>query len=57
MKRYTYQEILYILEERGLLVETTLARFMDQVEEDTGVYPDWNDYAPDWIINFCGLYN
>lgn len=57
MKRYTYNEILYILEERGLLVETTLGHFMDQVEEDTGVFPGWDDYAPDWVVNFCGLYN
>lgn len=57
MKRYTYEEILFIFEERGLLVETALDRFMEQVEKDTGVYPDWNDYAPDWIINFCGLNN
>lgn len=57
MKSYTYEEILYILEERGLLVETTLGRFMDQVYEDTGVYPNWSDKAPEWIVNFCGLYN
>ena len=57
MKRYTYDEISSILEEQGLLVETTLGRFMEQVEEDTGVFPDWDDYAPDWICNFCGLYN
>lgn len=57
MKSYTYEEILYIFEERGLLVETALGRFMDQVYEDTGVYPDWSDKAPEWIVNFCGLYN
>lgn len=53
MKNYTYEEILYILEERGCIVETTIERMMIIVEEQTGTAPNWNDNAPEWIIKKC----
>lgn len=53
MKSYTYEEILFILEERGYIVETTIERMMIIEEEMTGVAPDWLDTAPEWIVKKC----
>lgn len=50
----TYQQLLECLEQKGVnLAEIAIGRMMDIVEEQTGVYPNWNDEAPEWVVNNC----
>lgn len=35
------------------LAEVAINRMMVMVEEDTGIFPDWDDIAPDWVIKNC----
>lgn len=49
----TYNEVLERMENFCYnvdLASVALGRMMDIVEEETGVFPDWDDKAPDWII-------
>lgn len=48
----TYAELLDQVIDRGASeywATASLMRMMDEVEEHTGTWPDWDDIAPDWI--------
>lgn len=32
------------------LADLAIGRMMDIIEEETGVWPDWNDVAPEWVV-------
>lgn len=52
----TYNEILNKAYARGdNCAEVALGRMMDEVELDTGRFPDWNDEAPEWVLEVAGL--
>lgn len=54
MKRYTYNQLVERMEYMGNnLAEVAVGRMMDIVEEHTGDYPSWNDFAPDWVVRNC----
>jgi len=42
----TWNDLAEDFESRGYLVETTLGRWMDEIEEETGRWPSWDDPVP-----------
>ena len=53
-KTYTYDQLVNIMYENGSnLADVAIGRMMTIIEEETGVFPDWNDIAPDWVVNNC----
>ena len=47
----TYRDCVNELHRQGAnLADVAIGRMMDMVEEETGVFPDWGDDAPDWIV-------
>lgn len=54
MAIYTYNDLFTILSRNGCnLADVALGRMMVIVEEQTGVFPSWSDFAPDWIVRNC----
>ena len=53
----TYTQILEYCEKHTNvnLAAVVLMRMMDIVEEETGNWPDWNDKAPQWILDNFGI--
>lgn len=52
----TYQELVETMQERGAnLADVAIGRMMDMVEEETGVWPNWDDPAPDWVLEAAGM--
>ena len=50
----TFQQLLEQLESRGCnLADVALGRMMDIIEEETGRWPNWDDEAPQWVIDNC----
>ena len=50
-----WQEIAEALEASGVnLGWLALGRMMDQAEEDSGRWPDWEDQAPAWVLRALG---
>lgn len=48
---YTWDSLLTTAIKRGSKFERAqdaIGRMMDQVEEDTGTWPNWSDIAPQW---------
>lgn len=35
------------------LSDVAIGRMMTIIEEETGVFPDWDDQAPEWVVNNC----
>lgn len=53
-EKYTYRYLVDRMESKGNnLAEVAVGRMMDMVAEETGVYPDWGDTAPDWVVKNC----
>ena len=53
-ERYTYRQLVDRMESKGNnLADVAVGRMMDIVEEQTGTYPDWDDFAPDWVVKNC----
>lgn len=53
-KAYTYDQLVNLMRENGSnLADVAIGRMMIIVEEETGVFPDWSDIAPDWVVNNC----
>lgn len=53
-KHYTYEELMDIMEQNGNnLAEVAICRMMDIVEEETGIWPNYTDIAPEWIVKNC----
>jgi hypothetical protein len=47
----TYSELLSRAEANGAnCADIALGRMMDIVEEESGVFPSWDDEAPEWIV-------
>ena len=55
-KRMTYRELITWAEANTNFTdpELTLGQMMDVVEEQTGVWPNWDDQVPEWIMNEFG---
>lgn len=52
----TFQELVEALHERGAnLAEVAIGRMMDEIEEETGVWPNWDDQAPAWVLEAAGM--
>ena len=52
----TYREIAAALWETGdTLADTRVAGLMDSVEEETGLFPDWDEVPPDWLLAASGI--
>lgn len=49
----TYHELGERLNEVALC---SLYRMMDEVEEQSGKFPDWTDEVPDWICENFGYF-
>jgi hypothetical protein len=51
MNKYTYSDLIKIARKNGAnLAEVAIGRMMDEVYEETGKWPSWNEEAPEWII-------
>ena len=51
-ERYTFQQLVDILMDNGAnLADVAIGRMMDSIEEYTGKWPDWNDVAPQWVVD------
>lgn len=54
MKKYTYSELVDIMEARGAnLADVAIGRMMVIIEEETGDFPSWDDEAPEWVVKNC----
>ena len=54
MRRYNYIQLLDIMESRGRKnADALISRMMRKVEEHTGDYPVWSDFAPNWVVKNC----
>lgn len=54
MANITFSQLLHRMEANGNnLAEVAIGRMMDIIEEQTGIFPDWNSTAPDWVVNQC----
>lgn len=52
----TYAEIAGSLYEKGYtMADAATERMMDLVQDETGIWPDWDEPAPTWVIVACGL--
>ena len=55
--KYTYHQLVERMEDMGCnLAEVAVGRMMDIVAEQTGYFPNWDDMAPDWVVNNCTKY-
>lgn len=53
-KAYTYNQLVNLMYENGSnLADVAIGRMMIIIEEETGVFPSWDDTAPDWVVNNC----
>lgn len=53
-KTYTYDQLVNLMNKNGSnLADVAIGRMMLIIEEETGVFPDWNDIAPEWVVNNC----
>ena len=51
MKNYTFSQLLDIMERAGNnLAYLAVGRWMDAVELQTGIFPDWDSFAPEWAV-------
>ena len=42
---------MLLLNKNDVAKSVELNGMMDQIEEETGKWPDWNDIAPEWVVN------
>ena len=54
-RKMTYRDVLRIASKNNNCAEIALGQMMDIVEEQTGVFPDWSDKAPAWVLNNFGI--
>lgn len=57
MKKYTYQQLLDIIEKKGRYSQCVpLVEIMLRIEHETGKVQGWGDTAPDWVAKLfaCG---
>ena len=54
--KMTYREIAEALTDIGdTFADTHVAALMDSVEEYTGIFPDWDEIPPDWLLAESGI--
>ncbi|MBQ6673949.1 MAG: hypothetical protein IJM77_04960 [Spirochaetia bacterium] len=52
----TFHELVKALYARGCnLADVAVGRMMDEIEEETGIWPDWDETAPDWVLANAGI--
>ena len=52
----TYREIAAFLSTDGdIFGDMRIEAIMDTVEEETGIYPDWDEIPPDWLLAEYGI--
>ena len=52
----TYHEIAAALTDAGdTFADTHVTTLMKNVEEYTGIYPDWDEIPPDWLLAENGI--
>ena len=52
----TYHEIAVALWEAGdALADLRISALMQSVEDDTGIFPDWDEVPPDWMLAMNGI--
>ena len=52
----TFHELVKTLYDRGCnLADVAVGRMMDEIEEETGIWPDWDETVPDWVIENAGI--
>lgn len=57
MGNYTWDQLYREVLSRGAnLAETVIGRMMDDLADDTGVYPKWGDQAPAWAVKAALYY-
>lgn len=50
----TFSELVKHMEAKGNnLAEVAIGRMMVIIEEETGIFPEWDDEAPEWVENNC----
>ena len=53
-KEYTFSQLVTAMQRSGCnLAEVAIGRMMTVIEEQTGKFPDWQDIAPDWVVENC----
>ncbi len=53
-ERYTYRQLVDRMERNGNnLADVAVGRMMEMVEEETGIFPNWSDVAPEWVVKNC----
>ena len=51
-----YREIAAALVEKGYaMAVAAIDMMMGLIEEETGIWPDWDETAPKWVIVSCGI--
>ena len=51
----TFRELLERVEQTNNCADIALADMMDIIEEQTGVWPEWTDEAPEWVLKNFGV--
>ena len=52
----TYREIAAALSAAGdCLGDVRICSVMDAVAEETGIYPDWDEVPPEWLLAMNGI--
>ncbi len=53
-KPMTFRDLVGRMEKNGCnLADVAVGRMMDIANEQDGMYYDWGDPAPDWVIRNC----
>lgn len=56
MTTYTFNQLVDIMEQKGCnLADIAIGQMMDIIEDETGKYPNWDDIAPIWVLENCGI--
>lgn len=52
----TYRELAHALNESGYtMADAAIDLMKGLIEEETGIWPDWDEIAPKWVILSCGI--
>lgn len=52
----TFDELVRRMKKNGAnLADVAIGRMMDIIEEETGTFPNWDDDAPQWVLDNCGV--
>ena len=59
IKKVSFAELLEWAEKNTNVspADVALGRMMDIIEEQTGKWPNWDDEAPDWVLEYFGWKN